>query len=92
MLIKEWKIPWSYVEKIEEIQQCIARKQVQVKHIFREANHLADYLANIALDQAEHVQVQSFYNLPSTERRIINMDKQQIPSLRIKTRRINPTC
>lgn len=92
MLLKQWKIPWSYAEKIEIIQQSIARKHVQVKHIFREANQLADYLVNMALDQAEFVQIQSFHNLPSRGRRIINMDKQQILSLQIKTRWINPTC
>ncbi|WMV43438.1 hypothetical protein MTR67_036823 [Solanum verrucosum] len=91
MLLKQWKVPWSQVKNIEDIQRNISMKQVQIRHIFREANQFADYLANMALDQAEKIQVRSFYNLPSKGRRIINIDKQQILSLRIKTRRINPT-
>ncbi|KAK6787711.1 hypothetical protein RDI58_016236 [Solanum bulbocastanum] len=56
----------------------------------REANRLAK--AKMTLDQAGQVQVHNFDNLPRTERRILNTDKQRIPLLRIKTRRINPTC
>ncbi|KAG5599592.1 hypothetical protein H5410_030962 [Solanum commersonii] len=88
-VVKQWRIPWLHAENIENIQQIIARKLVQVKNIFREANQLADYLANMALIQAEQIQVNNFYDLPSIGRRILNIEKQHIPSLRIKARRIN---
>ncbi|WMV09739.1 hypothetical protein MTR67_003124 [Solanum verrucosum] len=75
ILTKQWKTPWEQAEKIEEIQKAITGKQVKMKHIFREANSLADYLANIGIEQVETVKAQSFYNLSSRGRRIINVDK-----------------
>ncbi|KAH0661911.1 hypothetical protein KY284_026842 [Solanum tuberosum] len=92
MITNQWRIPWAYAEKIEDIQRSITSRQVHVKHMFREANNLADYLANAALDQTETVQAHGFYDLSSKGRRIINTEKHKIPSLRIKTRRIGPTC
>ena len=41
MLVKQWRIRWLHAENIKSIQQCIAGKQFQVKHIFREPNQLA---------------------------------------------------
>jgi len=92
MITNQWRIPWAYAEKIEDIQRSITSRQVHVKHMFREANNLADYLANASLDQTETVQAHGFYDLSSKGRRIINTEKHKIPSLRIKTRRIGPTC
>lgn len=69
------RIPWLHVENIENIKQSIARKKIKVKHIFREVNQLADYLANMALNQAEQIQVNNFYDLPSIGRRILNIEK-----------------
>lgn len=58
---------------------------VQIKQTFREA----DYIANVTIGTAEKQQFQEFNQLPSWGRRIENIDKQQIPSIRIRTRKIN---
>ncbi|KAK6777945.1 hypothetical protein RDI58_024663 [Solanum bulbocastanum] len=34
MLLKQWRVPWSQVENIEDIKRNISRKQVQIRHIF----------------------------------------------------------
>ncbi|WMV07384.1 hypothetical protein MTR67_000769 [Solanum verrucosum] len=36
MLVKQWRIPWLYAEKIDNIQQSIARKQVQMRRTIKE--------------------------------------------------------
>ncbi|WMV19300.1 hypothetical protein MTR67_012685 [Solanum verrucosum] len=69
ILTRQWKIPWDYAEKIEEIQKIITRKQVNIKHIFREANSLADYLANLEIEQAGTIHAHNFYDLSSRGRK-----------------------
>ncbi|KAK6788048.1 hypothetical protein RDI58_016573 [Solanum bulbocastanum] len=67
----------------------ILKQGVKIQYIFREGNQLADFLANHAAEIDRKVEYQSFKELPSTGRKIINTDKQQIPTLRIRTRKIN---
>lgn len=61
---------------------------VQIQHIFREANHLADYIANTTMDQEGIQQFHSFSQLASMGRKILNMDKSGVPTIRTKTRKI----
>ncbi|WMV25242.1 hypothetical protein MTR67_018627 [Solanum verrucosum] len=87
-----WRVPWEIAEKVEEIREIMEKIKAKITHIFREGNSLADSLANIAIEsQAEH-QYSSFQELPLKERRILNTDKAQIPTLRIRTRAIIPQC
>ncbi|KAK6777990.1 hypothetical protein RDI58_024708 [Solanum bulbocastanum] len=69
MIMRDWKIPWSLTEKIEEIQKIMANMHIQVMHIFREANELADCIANLAIIQEEKQHYDSFHSLPSRVRR-----------------------
>ncbi|WMV43391.1 hypothetical protein MTR67_036776 [Solanum verrucosum] len=61
---------------------------VQIQHIFREANQLADYIANTAINQEGIQLFHSFSQLTSMGRKILNMDKSGVPTIRIKTRKI----
>lgn len=88
-MIKQWKVPWQIVEQVEEIQQLQHGIQTDFRHIFREANQFADKLANTTIDQKQHMLIQSFQQLPTQSKGILNMDKAQIASSRIKTRKIN---
>ncbi|KAK6780293.1 hypothetical protein RDI58_022477 [Solanum bulbocastanum] len=89
MIIRNWRIPWDLVERPEDIQEMLKQMHVQIHHIFREANQLADFIANTAIDKEEKQQFHNFIQLPSMGRRILNTDKHQIPSVRVKTRKIN---
>lgn len=83
-----WRILWEVIEKVEDIQQVIQKINVQVWHVFREANQLADFIANTAINSEQKLTFQQFNQLPSKGKKILNIDKQQVPSVRIKTRRI----
>ncbi|KAF3663980.1 hypothetical protein FXO37_11716 [Capsicum annuum] len=41
-----WKPPWSVTAELEEIGELLENLNVQVTHVMREGNQLADYLAN----------------------------------------------
>ncbi|WMV58548.1 hypothetical protein MTR67_051933 [Solanum verrucosum] len=89
MLIRNWRIPWEIAERVEDSQEIMKHINIQIRHTFREANQLADYITNIAIGTTEKQQFQEYNQLPSWGRRIVNIDKQQIPSIRIRTRKIN---
>lgn len=59
-----------------------------IQHIFREGNQLADYLANEAANEDRTLTYNSFNQLPKQGRQIININKTQIPTIKIRTRRI----
>lgn len=44
---KEWGIPWEIVQLVNKIQSIIEHINIKTIHIFREANSLKDYIANI---------------------------------------------
>ncbi|KAH0651617.1 hypothetical protein KY285_031747 [Solanum tuberosum] len=51
MIVKNWKIPWEFAEKMEDIHEMVTQINVNVQHIFREANQLADFVANTAINR-----------------------------------------
>lgn len=65
------------------IKMILRHKKVQIRHIFREGNQLADYLANLAFDQEKFI-VTAFNQLPSSGKKILNSDKQQCPYLKLR--------
>lgn len=51
-------------------------------------NTLTDYIANLALENKGKLIYNSFSDLPSQASMIINVDKQQVDTLRILTKSI----
>ena len=49
--------------------------QIQMVHIFREVNQLANCITNISNNQENRQQYNRFKDLPSSARKIFNMDK-----------------
>lgn len=64
---------------------------IHICHIFREMNQLADFIANIAIEQEHKIHHHNFNQLSSNERKILHIDKMQIPSMRVSTRKIRNT-
>lgn len=62
--------------------------QGQVIHIFREGNVVAAALANEVIESQQTKVYNHFMELPAKIRKQVNVDKMQIPNLRIKTRKI----
>ncbi|KAH0679660.1 hypothetical protein KY284_020745 [Solanum tuberosum] len=89
MIVKNWRIPWSISERMDDIHVMVEQINMQVQHIFRETNQLADYVANTAINTEAKQVFLNFNQLPSKGRKLLNIDKHNIPSFRIKTRRIN---
>ncbi|KAH0709462.1 hypothetical protein KY284_010889 [Solanum tuberosum] len=83
-----WKMPWVIVEEFDELKQEMTTLELKTQHMYREGNKLADYLANLAINSTEKKTFSSFQQLLSLGRKIINMEKAQIPSLRCHTKRI----
>ncbi|XP_060200320.1 uncharacterized protein LOC132628562 [Lycium barbarum] len=79
-----WECPWSIVAEVDIIKKLKARCNVLILHVYREGNSLAYFLTNLAFYFAGTSRFNSFVDLPSAGKRIINMDKQQIPNIRIR--------
>ncbi|WMV08973.1 hypothetical protein MTR67_002358 [Solanum verrucosum] len=89
IIIKEvWKVPWELVDYFDELKREMTKIEVTIQHIYREGNKLADYLVNLAINASEKKTFRSFKQLPSIGRKIINMEKSQIPVLRVRTKKI----
>ena len=65
------------IAQIEDMHMIIIIIQIQIVHIFREANQLVDCITNIAIKKENRQQYHKFQDLPSSARKILNMDKQQ---------------
>ena len=52
--------------------------------MYREGNAVADSLANYAIDEEISGTFEEFHQLPAQARKLINVDKAQIPSFRVK--------
>lgn len=56
ILNKNWQVPWEIIDLVEEIFKIIRVKHIEVIHSYREANQLADYIANLAVhSEQKHV-------------------------------------
>ncbi|XP_060211803.1 uncharacterized protein LOC132639368 [Lycium barbarum] len=79
-----WEVPWCISMILKDINRLIRGQTVKVDHIYREGNCLADFLANYVFDFPGTQQFNTFQELPSIARKLLNIDKAQIPNLRIR--------
>lgn len=80
MIKINWRISWSLMERIYEIHETMTILYQQI-----------DCITNITINQEKIQQYESFYDLPSKARKILNMDKQQLPSTKIRIGSITST-
>nr|XP_016504630.1 PREDICTED: uncharacterized protein LOC107822596 [Nicotiana tabacum] len=80
----EWETPWCIGTEVRKIKEIKESYNVLFQHVYREGNKVADFLANHVFFFAGTVTFQSFHELPSEGKALINMDKAQIPNLRVR--------
>ena len=73
---------------VEEARQIVEQNNFKVQHLYREGNQLEDFIVNSAYSNSKEQEYKQFKQLPSNCRRVLNMNKAQTSSLRIKTRKI----
>ncbi|XP_060170637.1 uncharacterized protein LOC132601572 [Lycium barbarum] len=78
------EIPWCIITEVERIRRMKAEFNVLIYHVYMEGNTLADFLTNLAFDFAGTISFNSFTDLPSAGRKILHLDKHQVPNLRIR--------
>ncbi|KAH0706391.1 hypothetical protein KY285_010891 [Solanum tuberosum] len=61
---KTWRVPWELAEQYDELQQALMKIEAIIQHTFREGNKMADYMANLAIDNDEKQIFRSFQQLP----------------------------
>ena len=67
---------------MERFKQLRNSSVIRMEHVFKERNHLADYFANMGTYFAGTKNCNNIQEVPSQGRKI-NMEKVEVPSLRI---------
>lgn len=70
--------------EVNSIKDMMDSCSARVQHSLGKGNTLADYLANLVFHFAGNFEFNSFHEIPSAGRKIINLDKQGIPQMRIR--------
>jgi len=69
------------VNSINRLKEMLS---VRVQHSLREGNTLADFFANLFFHFASNYEYKSFQDVPSSGKKIINLDKYKTPYMRIQ--------
>ncbi|KAH0764524.1 hypothetical protein KY285_000395 [Solanum tuberosum] len=80
-----WEVPWSISVEVRGIKSMVETYNVEIKHIFREGNKLADFLANNVVNFAGTNRIfNSLQELPQQAMAIVQLEKSKVPNLRIQ--------
>lgn len=81
-----WDTLWNIALEIRIVHHMIKDVDVVVENIFREGNKVADFIANKVFFFAgtSRIIYSNFLELPREAKTFLNMDKNQVPNLRIK--------
>lgn len=84
IMIQEVSAPWAVDTIVRKIITLLRDKKMRFSHVYREGNAVADSLANYAIDEEISGTFEEFHQLPAQARKLINVDKAQIPSFRVR--------
>ncbi|CAK9165919.1 unnamed protein product [Ilex paraguariensis] len=77
-------VPWKMQYLLEKIKLLFKFLNLQIKHIYREANGLADFLASFAVKSEQCTEFSANNILPSIGRLIMQQDLYGFPTARLK--------
>ncbi|XP_075082433.1 uncharacterized protein LOC142166835 [Nicotiana tabacum] len=80
----EWATPWCIGAEVRKIKHIKNNYNVVFEYVLREGNSVADFLGNLAFSFVGTHTFHSFNELPIATKKLINMEKSQIPNLQIR--------
>lgn len=80
----DWEIPWTVSKEVKTINRIRNGLSVRVQHSLREGNTLANFFANLVFSFAGTYEFSSIQEVPSAGKKIINLDKINTLSMRIR--------
>lgn len=70
-----------------ESRDIVEKLQINIQHIFREGNLLADVLENSAFTEGDNKSYRHYHQPPKQCKVWLNMEKMQVDYLHIRTRK-----
>ncbi|KAK6781530.1 hypothetical protein RDI58_019326 [Solanum bulbocastanum] len=89
-ILNLWSTPWRIRETVDEIKELILKHNIQINHCYREANRVADKLASYSHLTNTSIILTDTSGLSAHVKGLLNLDKWQFPSFRIKKKRSIP--
>ncbi|CAK9141098.1 unnamed protein product, partial [Ilex paraguariensis] len=77
-------IPWKLQDLLKRIKLLFGMMNLQISHIYREANGLADFLASFAVHSKTYTEFSGSNVLPVAGRLILQQDQTGLPNVRLK--------
>ncbi|CAK9161173.1 unnamed protein product [Ilex paraguariensis] len=77
-------IPWKLQDLLKRIKQLFGMMNLQISHIYREANGLADFLASFAVYSKKCTEFSGSNVLPVAGRLIQQQDQTGLPNVKLK--------
>ncbi|CAK9167903.1 unnamed protein product, partial [Ilex paraguariensis] len=77
-------IPWKLQDLLKRIKLLFGMMNLQISHIYREANGLADFLASFAVHSKTYTEFSGSNVLPVAGRLILQQDQTGLPNARLK--------
>ncbi|OIT19637.1 hypothetical protein A4A49_55186 [Nicotiana attenuata] len=78
---------WRLEETMKKIRRIVNDHDIITRHCFREVNKVMDNLASLSYNTDEIQIFTQFNRLPSQIRGVLNVDRWQLPSFRVKKRK-----
>lgn len=74
--------PWKVSDEVKELNRLKELTGFDLGHCFREANQVADKLAELSHSQTYYQLFHNFEDLPRQVKGLLNMDRWGLPSMR----------